>query len=131
MSQFALLQCFMLFAALAGASLLGGCSDGRSPAERVRAFCDGVRVGEPFVDAEARYSAYRLQPGGFAPDPKQRLVGAIPAQDLDKVSGILVESPAPAGEERPVCAVYYGNPFLTGDGKVILAEYKAAWRLRY
>lgn len=131
MNQIALLQCFMLFAALLCANLIGGCSDGRSPAERVRAFCDGVRVGEPFVDAEARYSAYRLQPGGFASDPKVRLINTIPAQELDKVSGVLVESTASAVEERPVCAVYYSNPFLTGDGKVILAEFKAAWRLRY
>lgn len=131
MNQIALLQCFMLFAVLLGATLLGGCSDGRSPAERVRAFCDGVRIGEPFTEVEARYPAFRLQPGGFAPDPKVRLVETIPAQELDKVSGILVESSASAGEERPVCAVYYGDPFLAGDGKVILAEFKAAWRLRY
>jgi hypothetical protein len=130
-SQIALLQCFMLFAALLGATLVGGCSHGRSPAESVRAFCDRVRAGEPFTEVEARYSAFRLQPGGFAPDPKLRLVGTIPAQEVGKVSGILVEpSGSPIGE-RPVCAVYYGNPFLAGDGKVILAEFKAAWRLRY
>jgi hypothetical protein len=121
----------MLFAALYVASHLGGCSDGRSPEDRMHAFCDGVRVGEPFTGIEARYPAFRLQPGGFAPDPKVRLVATIPAQELHKVSGILVEPSGSSPGERPVCAIYYGNPFLAGDGKVILAEFKAAWHLRY
>lgn len=118
-------------ALLLGASLLGGCSDGNPPAEHVRAFCEGIRVGEPFAEVRARYGAFRLQPGGFAPAPKARLGGSVPADALSKVAGILLEPAGSPGEERPACAIYYGDPFLAGDGKVILAEFKDVWNRRY
>ena len=82
---------WLLPAGLLGASLLAGCSVNESPAERVRAFCDGIRVGDLFADVEARYSAFQLQPGGFARDPGERLGGSLPAQERHKVTGILVE----------------------------------------
>lgn len=118
----------LLMAMLLGTGLLTGCGDGRSPAERVRGFCEGIRVGEPFEGVEARYSAFQLQSYVFAPHPQERLRGIIPEPGLSRVSGILVEAFATAGDgPRPVCAVYYSNGFLGGNGKIVLAEFKAAW----
>ena len=77
--------------AVLGANLLGGCSGNETPAEQVRTLCGGIRVGEPFVDVEARYSEFRLQTGGFAPDPGVRLGESHPAQERQKIPGILVE----------------------------------------
>jgi hypothetical protein len=118
-------------AVLLGTGLLTGCGDQRSPIERVRAFCEGIHVGEPFEEAEARYSAFQLQSIAFATQPQERLKGVVSEPGLSWVSGILVESPGSVGNaSRPVCAVYYSNRFLGGNGKIVLAEFKAAWRGR-
>ena len=131
MSQVALPQYFLRSAVLLGASLLGGCSGNDKPTEQIRAFCDGIRVGEQFVEVEARYSEFRLQPGGFAPDPGVRLGESLSLQERQKVTGILVELSGTRSTERAVCAIYYSDPFLEGDGKVVLAEFKAVWAHRY
>jgi len=131
MSQVALPQYFLRPAVLLGASLLGGCSGNDEPTEQIRAFCDGIRVGEQFVEVEARYSEFRLQPGGFAPDPGARLGESLSLQERQKVTGILVEPSGTRSRERAVCAIYYSDPFLEGDGKVVLAEFKAAWAHRH
>jgi len=87
-----------------------------------------VEREEPFQGVEARYSAFQLQSYVFAPHLRERLRGIIPEPGLGRVSDILVEAFATAGDgPRPVCAVYYNNWFLGGDGKVVLAEFKAAW----
>lgn len=121
----------LLIAVLLGAGLLMGCGDQRSPAERVRAFCEGIRVGEPFEAAEARYSSYDLHSMSFAQDPQERLKGIVAETRLGRVSGILVEDSASGRNgPRPVCAIYHNNWFLGGDGKIILAEFKAVWHGR-
>jgi len=118
----------LFFAMPFSAGLLVGCGDQRSPSERVRAFCEGIRVGEPFEEVEARYSRYSLHSLGFAPDPEARLKGIVAETRVSRVSGILVEDSASRRDgPRPVCAIYHNNWFLGGDGKVILAEFKAAW----
>jgi hypothetical protein len=131
MNPSALPQHFLRSAVLLGASLLGGCSGSETPAEDVRVFCDGIRVGEPFADVEARYSEFRIQAGGFARDPGERLGGRLPSQERQKVTGILVEPSGSWSGERAVCAIYYSDPFLEGNGKVVLAEFKAVWAHRY
>lgn len=125
------IQHALLVIMLLGAGLLAGCGDGRSPSERVRAFCEGIRVGEPFEEVEARYSSHNLHSMSFAPAPEVRLKGIIAETSVNRVSGILVEDSA-SGKvgPRPVCAIYHNNWFLGGDGKVILAEFKAAWHGR-
>lgn len=125
MSQVILLQWMALLSVL-----LIGCSDGRSQAERVRAFCESIKVGELFGKVDARYMTFQLQPGGFAPDPRERLTKSMAPEALNKVSGILFEPQGRIGEERPVCAIYYSNPLLGGDDGVVLAEFKAAWTRR-
>lgn len=96
--------------------LLVGCTEGRSYQD-VKAFCQGIKPGEMFQKMDARQSKYQLQPGGFAQDPRQRFAKTPNPQNLDKISGVLYEA------QRPVCAVYFSNPLLGGDDKVILAEY--------
>lgn len=116
---------------LLGGGLLAGCGDGRSPSERVRTFCEGIRVGEPFESVETRYSSYNLHSLGFAQAPEERLKGIVAETRVSRVSGILVEDSASRRDgPRPVCAVYHNNWFLGGDGKVILSEFKDAWHGR-
>lgn len=122
----------LLMTILISTGLLTGCWDGGSPAERVRAFCEGIRVGEPFEDVEARYSSYNLHSLGFAQNPEGRLKGIVAETSVSRVSGILVEDSALRSDgPRPVCAIYHNNWFNGGDGKVILAEFKAAWSERH
>lgn len=64
-------------ALLLGASLLGGSSDGDPPAERVRAFCEGIRVGEPFAGVRTRYGAFRLQPAASRRIRRRAWAGAF------------------------------------------------------
>lgn len=125
MSQTMLLQWMVLLS-----MLLIGCSDGRAQAERVRAFCESIKVGELFEAVDARSMTFQLQPGGFAPDPRERLAKTIAPETLNKVSGILYEPQGRIEKERPVCAIYYSNPLLGGDDKIVLAEFKAAWTRR-
>jgi hypothetical protein len=99
--------------------------------EQVRAFCAGIRLGEQFTGVEARYSEFRLQVGGFAPDPGVRLEKSLPLKERQKITGILAEPAGSWSGERAVCAIYYSDPFLEGNGKVVLAEFKTAWAHRY
>lgn len=122
---------FLLLPGLLGTALLGGCGDNRPPAERTLAFCEGIRVGEPFADVEARYAAFDMQAGGFARDPGGSLGKNLTALERYKITGILAEPSGSHSGERPVCAIYYSDPFLEGNGKVVLAEFKAAWAYRY
>jgi len=50
MSQVAQPQYFLRSAVLLGANPLGGCSGNDKPMDQIRAFCDGIRVGEQFVE---------------------------------------------------------------------------------
>jgi hypothetical protein len=75
-------------------------------------------------------AGYQLQPGGFAQDPRQRFAKAPNPQRLDKISGVLFEAQGRIEAQRPVCAVYFSNPLLGGDDKVILAEYLPNWDKR-
>lgn len=125
MSQTMLLQWMVLLSVL-----LAGCSDGRPQVEHVRTFCESIKIGELFGEVDARHMTYQLQPGGFAPDPRERLTKSIAPEALNKVSGILFEPHGRIGKERPVCAVYYSNPLLSGDDKVVFAEFKASWSRR-
>ena len=34
-------------------------------------------------------------------------------------------------DARPVCAIYYSSHELGGDDKVLLAEFKRDWTMRY
>jgi hypothetical protein len=109
--------------------LLVGCTDGRNRQE-VKAFCQGIKPGEMFQKIDARQSRYHLQPGGFAQDPRQRFAKAPIPQHLDQISGALFEPQGRIEAQRPVCAVYFSNPLLGGDDKVILAEYLPNWDKR-
>jgi hypothetical protein len=60
-----------------------------------------------------------------------RLGESLSPQERQKVTGILVEPSGTRSRERAVCAIYYSDPFLEGDGRVVLAEFKAAWAHRY
>lgn len=97
MSQSMLLQWMVLLS-----MLLIGCSDGRAQAERVRAFCESIKVGELFEAVDARSMTFQLQPGGFAPDPRERLAKTIAPETLNKVSGILYEPQGRIEKERPI-----------------------------
>jgi len=111
--------------------LLSGCEDGRPAAERVEVFCSGIQQGENINAVSARYEEFDLQPGGFAPDPAERLSAIVTPEILLMVSGTLAEpSGSPAGA-RPVCAIYYSNRLKGGDDKVILAEFKREWAHRH
>jgi hypothetical protein len=118
----------LAIAAVAAALLLGCRDNPRPPVERVQAFCSAVKVGESFDQVLERYPKFDLQPGGFAPDPKERFPDASP-EALRVIKGVLAE-PEGAKDVRPVCAIYYNDAFMDGDGKVILAEFKERWELR-
>lgn len=111
--------------------LLGGWGDNRPPAERTLAFCEGIRVGQPFADVEARYGTFGMQAGGFARDPRERLDGGLTTLELQRVTGILAEPSRSQSGERPVCAIYYSDPFLGGDGRVVQTLFKPAWAHRF
>jgi hypothetical protein len=132
MSRIPLPQHFLLYVGLlTNVGLLGGCAESQPSVERVSAFCSGVRAGEQFTEVEARYSQFRLQTGGFAPDPGVRLEKSLPLKERQKITGILAEPEDSWSGERAVCAIYYSDPFLEGNGKVVLAEFKAAWAHSY
>lgn len=122
---------FLLLPGLLSTALLGGCGDNRPPAERTLAFCEGIRIGEPFADVEARYAAFDMQAGGFARDPAAHLDSELPPLERQKVTGILAEPSGSHSGERPVCAIYYSDPFLGGNGKVVLTEFMPAWAHRF
>lgn len=122
---------FLLLPGLLSAALLGGCGDSRPPAEGTLAFCEGIRVGEPFADVEARYATFGMQAGGFARDPGERPDRGLTILERQKVTGILAEPSGSHSDERPVCAIYYSDPFLGGNGKVVLTEFKPAWAHRF
>lgn len=109
--------------------LLVGCTEGRSYQD-VKAFCEGIKPGEMFQKMDARQSRYQLQPGGFAQDPRHRFAKMPNPQSLDKISGVLYEAQGRIEAQRPVCAVYFSNPLLGGDDKVIMAEYLPNWDKR-
>jgi hypothetical protein len=125
MSQALLLQWIVLLS-----MLLIGCSDGHSQTVQVRKFCESIKTSELFGAVDARSISFQLQPGGFAPDSRTRLANTVAPEALNKVSGILYEPQGPIGEKRPVCAIYYSNPLLGGDDKIVLAEFKAFWNRR-
>jgi hypothetical protein len=89
------------------------------------------RVGEPSADVEARYAAWNMQAGGFARDPGARLDSRLTLLERRKVTGILVEPSGSSSGERPVCAIYYSDSFLGGNGKVVLTDFKPAWTHRF
>ncbi|HVL34974.1 MAG TPA: hypothetical protein VM489_04810 [Burkholderiales bacterium] len=110
--------------------LLGGCPDGRPAAERVAAFCASAK-GEDIKAVISRYEAYEMQPGGVAPDARQRLSELVDDKTLKTIASALAE---PSGSEpgaRAVCAIYYSSRELGGDGRVILAEFRPDWPHRY
>lgn len=131
MSHRALIRSLLLLTGALSAALLGGCGDNRPPAERTLAFCEGIRVGEPFTDVEARYAAFGMQVGGFARDPGERLDRGLTILERHKITGILAEPSGSPSGERPVCAIYYSDPFLGGNGKVVLTEFKPVWAHRF
>lgn len=116
---------------VAGALLLSACGDGRPPAARVEGFCAGIRQGEPIRDVLARYEEFDLQPGGFAPDPSERLGSVVDEKARPTLSGVLAEPTGSPPDRRPVCAIYYSERKKGGDDRVILAEFKADWPHRY
>lgn len=113
------------------AVVLTGCGDGHPPAERTLAFCEGIRIGDSYTAVEDRYAAFGMQAGGFARDPAQHLDARMTLADRQKVTGILAEPDGSNGGERPVCAIYYSDPFLGGDGKVVLTEFIESWVHRF
>lgn len=122
---------FLLLSGLLSTALLAGCLHNRPPAERTLAFCEGIRVGEPFADVEARYGAFGMQAGGFARDPREHLDSGLTILERQKVTGILAEPSGVHSGERPVCAVYYSDPFLGGNGRVVQTEFKPVWANRF
>lgn len=122
---------FLLLPGLLSAALLGGCGDNRPPAERTLAFCEGIRVGEPFADVEARYAAFDMQADGFARDPGAHLDSGLSPLERQKVTSILAEPSGSHSGERPVCAIYYSDSFLGGNGKVVLTEFMPTWAYRF
>jgi len=122
---------FLLRPGLLSTALLDGCGDNRPPAERTLAFCEGIRVGEPFAEVEARYAAYDMQAGGFARDPREHLDSGLTTLERQKVTGILAEPSGSHSGERPVCAIYYSDPFLEGDGRVVQTVFKPTWTQRF
>ena len=72
-----------------------------------------------------------MQVGGFARDPREHLDKELTALERQKVTGILAEPSGSPSGERPVCAIYYSAPFLEGNGKVVLTEFKPAWAYRF
>lgn len=97
----------------------------------VSAFCSGIRAGEQFAEVEARYSQFHLQTGGFATDPGVRLEKSLPLKERQEITGILAERAGSRSGERAVLCDLYSDTFLEGNGKVVLAEFKAAWAHRY
>ena len=130
MNRIATAKTFLL-PGLLGAVLQGGCGDNRPPAERTLAFCESIRVGEPFSDVEDRYATFDMQAGGFARDPGEPLDSELTVLERQKVMGILAEPSGAHSGERPVCAIYYSDPFLGGNGKVVLTDFKPAWAHRF
>ncbi len=117
--------------ALLAAIALAACTDKPIAADQVRAFCDAIGPDEPFAAVEGRFPKNQLQPGGFAPDPKERLAQIVPEDQMRTISTMLLEPSGAASDERPVCAIYYSDPVRGGDGRVVLAEFKPAWRRRF
>jgi hypothetical protein len=112
--------------------LLNACNEGSPPAERVKAFCSEVRKGEPIRTVLARYEEVGLQPGGSAPDARKRLAGIVAIDVMTTINGVLAEPKGtPFGATRPVCAIYYADRLLSGDDRVILAEFMSEWATRY
>ena len=72
-----------------------------------------------------------MQAGGFARDPRTHLDSGLTMLERQKVTGILAEPSGSPSGERPVCAIYYSDPFLGGNGKVVLTEFKPAWAHRF
>lgn len=112
---------------LLGMSLLGACTENRSPSERVRAFCDEIRIGEQTADVESHFLESQLQIGGVAPAQGTRSTKSALVKERHKVTGILAEASGSMNEVRPVCAIYYSDPFLTGDGSIVHKEFIANW----
>lgn len=118
-------------AVLLGVSLLGACTENGSPSERVRGFCDEIRIGEKIADVESHFLDFQLQIGGIAPAQGTRSAKSTLVKERHKVTGILAEASGFMSEVRPVCAIYYSDPFLTGDGRVVHKEFIANWAHRY
>ena len=116
-----------------GAVLLGAgaCGDGRSAVARVEAFCASIAKGEQIQAVRGRYDQFGLQPGGVAPAPAQRIAEVSGAQSPETMASVLAEPVGSPEGARPVCAVYYSNRLLGGDGAVLLAQFKPDWVGRY
>jgi len=50
--------------------------------------------------------------------------------ERQKVTGTLAEPSGSHSGERPVFAICYSDPFLGGNGKVVLTEFKPPWTHR-
>lgn len=72
-----------------------------------------------------------MQAGGFARDPREHLDSGLTILERQKVTGILAEPSGVHSGERPVCAVYYSDPFLRGNGRVVQTEFKPVWAHRF
>jgi hypothetical protein len=120
-----------LLAIVLGALAAGACGDNRPPAERVQAFCSGVKAGEDIEAVEARFPQYGLQPGGVLPDPTEKVKHQVAPDKLAAVSGLLAEPARSPEGPRPVCAIVYSDRLLDGTNEVLFAEFREAWTGRY
>lgn len=111
---------------------LSACNDVAPTAEQVEAFCSRISKGEQIEPLLARYGELRLQPGGAPPDRKERWAAVVDPEVLTTINGVLAEPEgSPLGAPRPVCAIYYSDRLLGGDGRIIAAEFLLEWRTRY
>jgi hypothetical protein len=73
-----------------------------------------------------------LEVGGVPPELYVRAESVVPANQLQGISGLLIE-PARSGmkEARPVCAIYYLDTFKGGDGRVAFSEFIPTLTVRH
>ncbi len=92
----------------------------------VSQFCEEIAIGTLYEVVRERAQQAKLQTGGTAP---RRDHGT--EEKKAEVTGMLLERMGSPSDKRPVCAVYYSDPFKGGDGKVIHKEFMPAWERRY